>query len=55
MGTDNGIRAKAGELPFPEQAVTPSTAAKPLAEAKVAIVTTAGFRPAGEVNVWQTR
>ena len=53
MGTDDGIRAMVGAIPFAEVDGTPVTEAKPLSEAKVAIVTTAGFRLAGEVDVWQ--
>ncbi len=42
-----------GDLPTPEFSDTPVTVAPPLAEAKVAIVTTAGLRPAGEIELWQ--
>ncbi len=42
-----------GDLPTPEFSDTPVTVAPPLAEAKVAIVTTAGLRPAGAIELWQ--
>lgn len=53
MGADAGIRANVGGLPTPDFEDVPATKAPPLHEAKVAIVTTAGLRPAGEVELWQ--
>ncbi len=53
MTADSGIRANVGEIPTPEFESTPVAAAPPLAEARVAIVTTAGLRVAGDVNYWQ--
>jgi D-proline reductase (dithiol) PrdB len=37
----------------PEFDHVPATVAPPLAEARVAVVTTAGLRPAGGVELWQ--
>jgi D-proline reductase (dithiol) PrdB len=42
------------DIPVPELAGVPVTAAPALREATVAIVTTAGLRPAGEVREWAT-
>jgi len=53
MGADAKIRAALAELPVPEFADVPVTTAKALADAKVAIVTTAGLRPAGDAELWQ--
>lgn len=53
MGTDEGIRERVGGIPTPDLS-GPVTTAPPLAEARVAIVTTAGLKPAGEVELWQT-
>jgi D-proline reductase (dithiol) PrdB len=53
MPADAGIRARVGDLPTPDFEDTPATTAPPLADAKVAIVTTAGLRPAGDVELWQ--
>lgn len=52
MGTDRLIRDRVGGLPAPEFEPSASVA-PPLAEAKVAIVTTAGLKPSGEVTIWQ--
>lgn len=53
MTADMAIRERVGDIPTPEFDFTPVTTAPPLAGAKVAIVTTAGLRPAGEVALWQ--
>jgi hypothetical protein len=53
MSADVAIRERVGDIPTPEFDFTPVTSAPPLVEAKVAIVTTAGLRPAGEVELWQ--
>lgn len=53
MGTDANIRAMAGGIPAPEIETAAATTAPPLSEAKVAIVTTAGMRPSGDVTIWQ--
>lgn len=53
MTADSGIRAGVGELPTPEFDSTPVATAPPLANARVAIVTTAGLRGAGDVSYWQ--
>jgi D-proline reductase (dithiol) PrdB len=53
MGSDASIRERVGDIPTPEFHDTPVTTAPPLAEAKVAIVTTAGLKPAGEIELWQ--
>jgi D-proline reductase (dithiol) PrdB len=52
MGADESMRAMVGELPVPELEPT-ATVGPSLAEATVAIVTTAGLRPSGEVTIWQ--
>ncbi len=53
MSADRAIRERVGDIPTPDFDDTPVTAAPPLADAKVAIVTTAGLKPAGEVSLWQ--
>lgn len=53
MTTDGSIRDRVGDIPTPEFDATPVTAAPPLAGARVAIVTTAGLRHAGDVRLWQ--
>ncbi len=53
MTADAGIRKGVGDVPHPEFESTPCATAPPLAEARVAIVTTAGLRPAGDVTLWQ--
>lgn len=53
MSADAGIRARVGDIPTPEFTDTPATEAPPLSEATVAIVTTAGPKPAGDVELWQ--
>lgn len=52
MGRDATIRERVGDLPVPELDPV-ATTAPPLAEARVAVVTTAGLKPAGEVTLWQ--
>lgn len=53
MAADASIRERVGEIPTPEFTSTPLTTATPLADARVAIVTTAGLRAAGDVTLWQ--
>ena len=53
MTADSGIRAGVGEIPTPEFDSTPVAAAPILAKARVAILTTAGLRGAGDVSYWQ--
>jgi D-proline reductase (dithiol) PrdB len=53
MPVDAHFRDIAGDIPTPEFADTPSVVAPPLSMAKVAIVTTAGLRTAGDVKLWQ--
>ena len=53
MGADVGIRARVADIPTPEFSDTPVVVAPPLTEAKVAIVTTAGLKAAGEAALWQ--
>ncbi len=53
MGADAAIRARVGDIPTPDFDETPVVVAPMLAEAKVAIVTTAGLRAAGDVELWQ--
>lgn len=53
MPTDDAIRERVGGIPTPDFEDTPVAVAPDLREAKVAIVTTAGLKPAGEVALWQ--
>ncbi|MEM7322167.1 MAG: glycine/sarcosine/betaine reductase selenoprotein B family protein [Actinomycetota bacterium] len=53
MSADEAIRKRVGDLPTPDFDDTPVTRAPSLQDAKVAIVTTAGLKPAGEVTLWQ--
>ena len=53
MGTDALIRSAVAGIPGPDIATARAVEAPPLNEAKVAIVTTAGMRPSGEVTIWQ--
>jgi D-proline reductase (dithiol) PrdB len=53
MASDGSIRDRVGDIPTPEFASIPLTEAPPLAEARVALVTTAGLRAAGDVRLWQ--
>ncbi len=53
MAADGSIRDRVGDIPTPDFDFTPVTIAPPLADARVAIVTTAGLRPAGDVRLWQ--
>ncbi|MDY7103475.1 MAG: glycine/sarcosine/betaine reductase selenoprotein B family protein [Actinomycetota bacterium] len=54
MGADEGIREAVGQVPVPDLGDPPAVTAPPLADARVAIVTTAGLRPADDVTLWQT-
>jgi D-proline reductase (dithiol) PrdB len=49
---DQDLRDLVGEIPVPDMEPAAVTA-PPLNEATVAIVTTAGLRPSGEVAIWQ--
>ena len=51
MTADALIRERVSDIPVPEFTSTPCTTAPPLTEARVAIVTTAGLRPAGDVQL----
>jgi len=53
MRADGSIRDRVGDIPTPEFSSTPVATAPPLARARVAIVTTAGLRAAGDVRLWQ--
>lgn len=53
MTADAQFRKEAGDIPTPEFTDVPVSTAPALSAAKVAIVTTAGLRPAGEVELWQ--
>ncbi|MGI9612456.1 MAG: glycine/sarcosine/betaine reductase selenoprotein B family protein [Acidimicrobiales bacterium] len=53
MPADVSIRERVGDIPTPEFTSTPVATSVPLAEARVAIVTTAGLRVAGDVRLWQ--
>jgi Glycine/sarcosine/betaine reductase selenoprotein B (GRDB) len=52
MAADDDIRERVGNIPVPEFTTTPCTMAPPLARSRVAIVTTAGLRPAGLLDLW---
>ena len=53
MTPDDKIREALSDLPAPAFDPTPVVTAPPLAEARVAIVTTAGLKHAGDVSHWQ--
>jgi D-proline reductase (dithiol) PrdB len=53
MAVDASIRDRVGDIPTPEFTSTPAAIAPPLTDARVAIVTTAGLRAAGDVRLWQ--
>ena len=53
MSADAAIRARVGDIPVPAFDGTPATSSPPLRDARVAIVTTAGLRSAGDVTLWQ--
>ena len=53
MSADATLRNAVGGLASPEFDTTATSLDKPLSEAKVAIVTTAGLKPRGEVELWQ--
>ena len=53
MSADTAIRARVGDIPVPTFDSTPVASPPPLREARVAIVTTAGLRSAGDVTLWQ--
>ena len=52
MAADETIRGRVGDVPVPELGDTPVTTAPPLAGARVALVTTAGLRPVGGIDLW---
>ncbi len=54
MHDDATIRAGLEDMPAPELDPVATTLGKPLAECRVAIVTTAGLKPNGEVELWMT-
>lgn len=53
MSADAGIRGAVGGLPSPEFDAHSTPLSKPLSETKVAIVTTAGLKHGGDVDLWQ--
>jgi len=53
MGHDASIREAAKGIPIPDLGDVPHTTAKDLQSARVAIVTTAGLRPADDAALWQ--
>lgn len=53
MSADAAIRDRLSNLPAPTFTPVAAATAPPLSEARVAIVTTAGLRPAGEIDLWQ--
>lgn len=52
MTADASIRSRVSAMPAPAFDDTPATTALPLDQATVAIVTTAGLKTAGEVELW---
>lgn len=52
MGADASIRQRVGDLPAPDLQPA-AVVAPPLHQARVALVTTAGMRPGGEVSLWR--
>ncbi len=54
MTADDIIRERVGELPVPSFDTTPAVAAPSLDKARVAIVTTAGLKRGGEIELWKT-
>ena len=53
MSADAGLKQALGGLPAPEFESHSTPLRKPLSEATVAIVTTAGLKHGGEVELWQ--
>jgi hypothetical protein len=53
MNADEILRNAVGGLPSPEFEPHSTPLSKPLSEAKVAIVTTAGLKHSGDVELWQ--
>ncbi len=51
--SDESIRSRVGGLPAPEFDTVATELDTPLSECKVAIVTTAGLVPNGDVKLWQ--
>lgn len=52
MSADATIRAATAGLPAPDLVPAATKLSKPLSNCKVAIVTTAGFRPNGDIKLW---
>lgn len=52
MNDDATVRAGLEDLPAPDLEPAATTLGKPLSECHVAIVTTAGLKPAGEIELW---
>ena len=52
MSADAVMRSRVNDLPAPELEPVATTLSRPLSECKVAVVTTAGLKPAGEVELW---
>lgn len=53
MSADDDIRNRVADLPAPTFEPIAASVAPPLRDARVAIVTTAGLRPAGAVDLWR--
>ena len=53
MSADSFLREAVGGLPSPEFEPHATPLSKPLSEAKVAVVTTAGLKHRGDVELWQ--
>jgi D-proline reductase (dithiol) PrdB len=54
MGDDATIRAGLEDMEAPDLEPVATSLVRPLAECRVAIVTTAGLKPNGEVELWMT-
>ena len=52
MSADADVRSTVNDLPAPELDPVATSPTKPLSECRVAIVTTAGLKPGGEVELW---
>ncbi|MFQ5555927.1 MAG: glycine/sarcosine/betaine reductase selenoprotein B family protein [Acidimicrobiales bacterium] len=52
MGADQGVRDRLNGLPAPDLGPPSATEVADLSTARVAIVTTAGLRPAGDITLW---
>ncbi len=52
MTADADTRARVADIPYPTLEAAAVDLDKPLSECRVAIVTTAGLKPNGEIDLW---